>query len=188
MISNTAIVIEKLKSANIPAIEKWLICLLVRNGLRISEITHCQNIKLIDNHTVSVWQPKVKEKRICQVIDYLEIMPHIFTGNNLTDWNRNRWYYYRLFDRLGISEQLVGHQNRSVTHLPRHQRANEVYNNTLDISLAAKSLGHRGLKSIKYYVKEPKNQVLNNKGILKNPEGAIEGLVITKGGIIYIRK
>ena len=184
---NSEMIIEKIKKNDLPLIEKFLISLLVRNGLRISEITHTQNIKLIDNHSVSIWQPKTKSFRTAQIVDYQEHVNVLFAEMQLKEWNRNRQYYYRLFDKIGISQLLDNHKNRSVTHLPRHIRANDVYNATSSMELVSKELGHKSLRSAQHYVKQPSQRTALQRGVLNPATGVMLNVRVTRTNVIYMR-
>ena len=183
----TESIVEKIKKSNLPIIEQFLILLLVRNGLRVSEITHTENIKLIDLHTVSVWQRKTKSFRTAKIADFQENIDKIFVGSVMREWNRNRQYYYRLFDKLGISQLLENHKNRSVTHLPRHIRANDVYAATKSMDLVSKELGHKSLRSASHYVKVEPQRTALQRGVLNPSTGVVVNLRVARNNVIYMR-
>ena len=185
---NSEQIIEQIKKSTIPDIEKYLICILIRNGLRISEITHCQNIKLIGNQLLSVWQKKTKTIRTANVVDFQQLTKYLFINGNLTVWNRDRYYYYRVFKRLGISELLIGRQHKSVTHLPRHKIATEIYNETNSIELVTAQLGHKSTRSASHYLPPKPQPTVNQRGILSTNTGTANNLRISIKGIIYAAK
>lgn len=168
--------------------EKWLICLLVYNGLRISEICDVRNFTYISDNEIIIYQKKTRISRRAVVLHYSNLTKEICNHLNFSRFNRNRWYYYRVFKRLGIYEKIIGHKVMSVTHLPRHKKAQEVMTVTNSLKEVANQLGHNGLRSVKYYLPTDKKNILNQRNILENPNGSIENLTITKTGVIYYKK
>lgn len=66
----------------------------------------------------------------------------------------SRYYFYRLFKRLGLYSHFGNNVNNSVTHYFRHLRGLDVQNSFADWELTASALGHKSTKSTVYYAQD----------------------------------
>jgi hypothetical protein len=63
----------------------------------------------------------------------------------------SRFYFYRLFKRIGLYGKFGSNDNNSVTHYFRHLQGLDVQNSFNDWALTASALGHKNEKSTIYY-------------------------------------
>ena len=63
----------------------------------------------------------------------------------------SRFYYYRLFKRLGLYEKFNGNVNNSVTHYFRHKLLSSFKSEEIEIETRQNFIGHKSKKSTKYY-------------------------------------
>lgn len=63
----------------------------------------------------------------------------------------SRFYFYRLFKRIGLYGTFGNNSNQSVTHYFRHLQGLDVQNSFEDWELTASALGHKNVKSTLYY-------------------------------------
>lgn len=68
----------------------------------------------------------------------------------------SRFYFYRLFKRVGLYGHFGNNCNNSVTHYFRHLRGLDVQDTFNDWDLTANALGHKSSKSTLYYGKRQK--------------------------------
>jgi len=66
----------------------------------------------------------------------------------------SRYYYHRLFVKLGINKRFEGNSKQSVTHVGRHLKGLSYKNDNLTDRDKAKILGHKNIENLKYYEKE----------------------------------
>jgi len=166
--------IANVRNANIPDIEKLLICCLIRNGLRVSEICDTSLITLINNTQLAIYQPKTRETRIVHIHEYNSIITAHINARQPIRWNRNRFYYYRLFKRYGWYEYNPNAKHQKVTHAPRHQLVNQLFEATKQINAVKNAIGHKSKSSTEHYLTK------TNKQRLKQSEPTKEQKPTTK--------
>lgn len=178
---------NKLIKMNLPREERFLIMLLLCNGLRVSEI--CENMEIIptDSLRCNVYQVKTKTYRVASVFYENNLAKELSEKYKKIEWYRNRWYYYRIFKRLGISQTLENRTNASVTHLARHTIARSMASHQADKEAIKSQLGHRSIKSQESYTGRKATGLKQKGGILNSPSGQENKLVITKRGVIYMK-
>lgn len=132
-------------------IDRIVIMLLYTYGLRISEVLSIRFNDISETGTILIHPKKGSEVRL--------VSGHIFT-----DWilkhkgllnsgleNRNRWYYYRLFKKLGITKKMVGNENYATTHVFRYMFVAEIKKRSGDSLTTQKIVGHKSQKSTVLY-------------------------------------
>ena len=115
--------IEWIVKGSLPPQEKILIILLLRNGLRVSEIADPSGIRKIDKFSVSVYCTKSKTYRTCMLAEAAEIEFRYQVLANISAWKRNRFYYYRTMKGLLVGVETNRTANTAVTHAARNIRA-----------------------------------------------------------------
>jgi len=182
------LLISKMKMDFLSPDYQLLICLLFENGLRSSEITAGGQVRYLGNGRFSVFQKKTKSWRFC-FCSKPDLYAHLAVNDFVTSiMYLNRMYLWRLFKKWGIYEQLPEHQKLTVTHLPRHEVANQILAQTNNAELIQQALGHKSRKSQESYIgkKAAKTTVRGVDGFI--PAEASTAVVITKKGVIRARR
>lgn len=134
--------------------ELAVIELLFMWGLRVSEVlqVNCSDISRSGN--IRIKALKGSNFRVVRSSLYESFW--LGADSSLLPLNSiySRFYFYRLFKRLGIYGHFGNNCNNSVTHYFRHLRGLDVQNTYEDWELTAQSLGHKSTKSTIYYGKE----------------------------------
>lgn len=181
--------INKILNSKLPNIEQMLICCLLRNGLRISEIADTSKITIVSNCKLSIYEYKTGQSRIVPVFEHQKLLSDLLTMSNRIYWSRNRFYYYRIFKQMGIAFQSENNIKQSVTHAARHIVAEEIMNATNDIQQVQKALGHKSVNSTSHYISNDKKRAKQKKGIIETPTGELPPIKVNKKGVItLIRK
>jgi hypothetical protein len=176
--------VEKIGKLNLHENEKLLICALLRNGLRISEIADTSKITIISSTEISICQFKTNSFRIIPIFEYNDVLKKILKTSNKIFHSRSRWYYYRLFRTIGITQIIEGHKNLSVTHSARYERATSIYNATQDINQAASAIGHKTTTATEGYITTKRKRRQPKSEIETPPIGDISNIRITKNKIM----
>jgi Phage integrase family. len=172
----------------LPVQEKLLIILLLRNGLRVSEITEPENIRKIDDYSVSVYCRKTKSYRTCHLAEAAEIERKYQILNNIGMWKRDRYYYYRKMKGLIVDVDSNRTGNNPVTHAARNIRAQQTFEVTGQIEAASASLGHKSTKSTQSYLKPRQRGATVLRGIEDNVSGGITDFELTRNGVLRRRR
>lgn len=141
-----------LSNQRIPQVERVMIELIYRNGLRVSELLRIKGTDIMLNGSFIIRASKFSSNRIGFVINNSEYLQSFrsFPGYIFADYNRHFVYY--LFKRHGISAQIIGNQNKAVTHVLRHQAIENLQRATNDSAVTAQAIGHRSKKSTEHYL------------------------------------
>ena len=169
---------------NLPPQEKVLIILLLRNGLRVSEIAEPSGIRKIDKWSVSVYCPKTKTYRTCMLAEAAEVEEQYQVLSSIASWKRNRFYYYRLLKGLLSDVETNRTGNTAVTHAARNIRAQTTFDATGQIEAAQASLGHKSSKSTQAYLKPKKRSAKVLEGIEGGLSGTLTPIQVTRTGVI----
>jgi len=169
---------------SLPPQEKVLVTLLLRNGLRVSEITEPSHIRKIDDWSVSVYCRKSNVWRTCVLAEAAEIEKRYNVIQSIGFWTRNRWYYYRLLKGLLPAVQTNRTGNVAVTHAARNIRAQIALNATASIEAAAAAVGHKSTKSTRQYIPRSRKGAIIKQGIEGTVSGTIGSVQLTKKGVM----
>ena len=170
--------------SNYPPQEKLLIILLLRNGLRVSEIADPGGIKKIDNWSVSVYCRKTKTYRTCMLAEAEEIERKYQVLSDISSWKRNRFYYYRIMKGLLVDVDTNRKYNTAVTHAARNIRAQQTFEVTKSVEAAQASLGHKSPKSTQSYLTPQRRGARVLQGIDNNVSGTIDNIQLTRTGVM----
>ena len=168
----------------LPPQERLLIILLLRNGLRVSEIANPAGIRKIDDWSVSVFCYKTKIWRICQLAEAAYIEKEYKVLENIGMWKRNRFYYYRKLKGLLPNIETSRTGNQAVTHAARNIRAQQTYEATGEMDAAKTALGHKSVKSTETYVKQRRRGAKVLKGVEGDASGTINDIQLTRNGVL----
>ena len=171
-------------NGSLPPQEKLLIILLLRNGLRVSEIAEPAGIRKIDDWSVSVYCSKNKTYRTCMLAEASLIEQQYGVLNDIAAWRRSRFYYYRIMKGLlvGIETNRTG--NTAVTHAARNVRAQQTFEATGSVEAAQAALGHKSPKSTQSYLKPARRGAKVLKGIEDTASGTISSIQLTRSGVL----
>ena len=141
-----------LSNQRIPQVERVMIELIYRNGLRVSELLRIKGTDIMLNGSFIIRASKFSQNRIGFVVDNARWLQSYrsYPGFIFADYNRHFVYY--LFKRHGISAQIIGNQNKAVTHVLRHQAIENLQRATNDSAATAQAIGHRSKKSTEHYL------------------------------------
>lgn len=125
--------------------------LLMFYGLRISECLRIQPTDIKSNGYIRIKGVKGSKDRL------------VFPYNNAQYWLTtlkyqcpignvySRFYFYRLFKRLGLYELFSGHKNKSVTHYFRQKLMRSLESENVERTTRSDFIGHKNKKSIEHY-------------------------------------
>ena len=176
--------VQWIMKSNLPPQERVLIIILLRNGLRVSEIANPSGIRKIDDWSVSVFCNKTKTYRTCMLAEAETIEREYQVLSDISLWQRNRFYYYRVLKGLlpDVDTQRTG--NTAVTHAARNIRAQQTFEATQSIEAAQASLGHKSAKSTQSYLKPRQRGARVLKGVDNNVTGTIDSMNVTRTGVL----
>ena len=125
--------------------------LLMFYGLRISEVLRIGQRDILNNGYIRITGSKGSNDRMIYPSKNSSYWQNTLKQNLPLSNTYSRFYYYRLFKRLGIYERFSGRKNSSVTHLFRQKLLREFKTNNIAIDLRAQFIGHKSTKSTKHY-------------------------------------
>lgn len=171
----------------LPPQEKVLIILLLRNGLRVSEIVNAGKLRILDKWRIYVYSTKNKHWRVCQTAEGAEIIGQFGESLNLNNWQRNRFYYYRLLRGLlaGIETQREG--NTAVTHAARNILAQQTYEITGSEQATMQAIGNKSIEATAHYVRRNQRRAFVKGGIKGKVSGTVSNLTANTKDVIRKR-
>lgn len=135
-------------------IDRIVIRLLISSGLRISEVLSLKAFDIAADGSILIRSKKGSNIRYISGMEFSS-----FLGINAV-WFcselscRNRWHYYRLIKRLGISVVVSGNSNASVTHLFRYAFVERIIGLSGSVEESAQIVGHKNKKNTgRYFIK-----------------------------------
>lgn len=124
-------------------------------GLRISSIINLDTSDISNIGALRIKQGKGSEDLIIysqRFTDFLLFLKKIEVGKIFVS---SRFYYYRLYKKLGLYQRFGKNVNMSVTHIFRHNVALDMKTSNIDKKDVKRFLGHKNVKSTeKYYDKD----------------------------------
>lgn len=132
-------------------VDKAVIELLYFYGLRISEVLSIKASDVTFMGHIKLKTLKGSEPRFIQSILFPSFW--VLSGKSILPLKDtySRFYFYRLFKKLGYYHRYQGNQNFSVTHFFRHQLANDLKASGYSVSDVQAFLGHKSEKSTLHY-------------------------------------
>ena len=137
-------------------IEKAVIELLMLNGLRISEVLNIKPTDVLSNGFISIKGLKNSKDRLVRPVFYGSKWRNNFTGLLPLKIYYSRYYFYRLFKKIGIYAKYGNNVYNSLTHYFRHEIVISMRNSGVDDRAISDFLGHKSMDSLKYYTNEKK--------------------------------
>lgn len=149
-------VINLLSSVSqIPTLSAYL-SLLFTYGLRISELLSCNSKDMVDRDIIRVKGCKGSNDRILRVVDNRDYWNKKYLVDYQLSYDYNRFFIYRLLKQHGIYEVFGDNKKFSVTHIARHMIMLKYKDKGLNDQQLCEVLGHRSIKSIKWYMQDVK--------------------------------
>ena len=133
--------------------DKAVIELLYRYGLRITEVLKIKQTDLFGNNLIQIKTLKTKEVRFISPITYANFWFSVYYYRLPLSSVFTRFYFYRLFKKLGYYKKYGQNENYSVTHFFRHQLVKDLEKQGMEKKDISKYLAHRSEKTLEYYVK-----------------------------------
>jgi len=172
----------------LPAVERFLLVLLLRNGLRVSEICNGGNIKLQDKYKALVYCSKNNVWRTCTTAEASELLSDNSVIMDLPIWKRNRQYYYRQLKGLLPNVETSRTGNEAVTHAARNIVAQQVMEATGSMQATKSAIGNTSDRATEKYISKSQRRTLQKGGIKDNISGNVSGINATKSGVLRRRK
>ena len=176
------------KAKNESAEVYFCVEVLVRSGSRIGAVLGLRGTDCIGSGRVIIHQQKGSRPLTCQLIDCSSMADKCVGQNRPLFPNMSYWFIYRLFQKWGCYCRSLGNENNSVTHFPRKQLAQNVYDVTKNVLDVQAVLGHSSYKSAYYYVNELRQKKKYNVQILTTTCGDLSPFIVKRGNIIYLAK
>jgi len=170
--------------SRLPDIEKFLIILLLRNGLRVSEICNTSNIRIIDKYKVYVWCTKNNTWRQCVTGEASELLGTGQVEADLTLWKRNRQYYYRVLKGLLPQVESMRVHNEPVTHAARNIVAQQVCDATESMQATRISIGNSSNRATARYINREQRKAYQKDGLKGNISGTVSSINATVRGVL----
>ena len=157
-------------------------------GLRISDLLKINYSNITPNLLIAIAQSKGSNVLNVQPVFYRDIW-RLIRDNKLSPMSAyNRFWFYKLYKRLGIVLNNGAGRNNSVTHAPRKLLAQELYANDNNLETAKNALGHKDERSTLYYIDQNFRQKKLDSGILRPATANLDPIVLQKNGIIRITR
>lgn len=145
-----------------------IVKLMYYSGARVSDVLKIKRTDVSPRLELTIYQSK-KSLPLIVNLNYSRDFWQGYREGKFRDISTyNRYYLYRHFDKLSISFKSSGNSNRSVTHAFRKFKAQDIYDQTHDVSAAAAALGHKSERSTEFYLENIKKGVINQGGVLSN--------------------
>lgn len=181
-------IISRLVNKNIDKYIIAYITLQFSAGLRISDLLRVSYRNISPSLHITVEQGKGSNTIIAQPIFMREIWREIRDKKMYPIQSYNRFWFYKLYKKLGISKSNGSGRNNSVTHAPRKMLAQQLYTEKDNYEAARVALGHKDIRSTKYYTDEKFRQAVLERGVDGSVSGELGPVTIQKNGIIRLTR
>lgn len=135
------------------AVDKIVIELSLLYGLRISEILSITYRDLLPGQKIFINCKKGSSNRILDGFKYYDELKSFLFSNSCISSIYSRFYFHRLFKRIGISIQIEGNNKQSVTHAGRHFQVRILSESNVNIEDTKHYISHKSIKSTQHYEK-----------------------------------
>ena len=144
--------IDKVKGYALTMTDSAVLELLMFYGLRISEVLRIKQYDIKSTGHIIIKGLKGSNDRLVQPKYYYEFWFKSGYGSLPLGEIYSRFYYYRLFKRMGIGQKFNLNSNTSVTHYFRHNLIIELKRQGVPEHMLSSYIGHVSKKTLKYYV------------------------------------
>ena len=137
--------------SNLSELEKAIIELMFVSGCRISEAISINSNDILKNGSIKLKGSKGSNDRIITVILYRNfwLRNKLFIKSILQPFTR--FYFYRLFRKIGLTFHMSGKCNANVTHSLRQLYIESMNEGNISNELIKNSIGHKSINSQEYY-------------------------------------
>jgi len=151
-----AIVLQCMDNNSLSFTDKLMIDLLYTNGCRVSEILqiHSKNIRV--DGSIFIHGLKGSNDRIIHSTYFSVQLMQMRLNNCFVFMDISRFYYHRLFVKLGLYSSFSTSEKRAVTHVLRHNYIAKIQAEFKDLNLTNRSTGQKSISSTLHYTKKNK--------------------------------
>lgn len=128
-----------------------LIELLLIGGLRISEALSLTIFNISGDGRIKIKGLKGSNTRIVCPMLYVKYFLYCKQVKRDPFEGRTRFYYYRLFKKLGLVKYFGEDRRSAVTHSIRHQVIADLNKNGATLAEIQQFIGHKSINSTKHY-------------------------------------
>ena len=151
---NIESILSNMKAERIPEAVRAYVSLQFCSGARISDLLAVDFKCISKNLNISILQGKQSQALTVQPVHYRAFWASV-RDNELQPMDiYNRFYFYRLYKRFGISISRPHGKNNLVTHAFRKNLADDMQQLDGNIKRAQGALGHRSVNSTKHYTSD----------------------------------
>lgn len=136
--------------------ESLAIDLLLSGGIRISELLQIRYSDITAIGQVKINALKGSSDRLIstmyhskELIKYRHLNGYLFEGFS-------RWYFHRLFIKLGFYQMNNNSKKRVTTHIFRHHLVTDIQKQFNEIELTQSTIGHKRQSSTEWYINKNK--------------------------------
>ena len=149
-------ILHSMETADIPLAVRAYVSLHYYSGARISDLLAVDFTCISRNLNISILQGKQSQALTVQPVHYRDFWIRV-RDNELKPMELyNRFYFYRIYKRFGITVSRPKGRNNLVTHAFRKHLADDMQQLDGNIKRAQGALGHRSVNSTKHYTDEIK--------------------------------
>lgn len=185
---NIELLLKELEEKNFDPKLLAYISLQFTAGLRISDLLKINYSNITPNLLIAIEQGKGSNVLNVQPVFYRDIWRAIRDNKLSPMSNYSRFWFYKLYKKLGIMMDNGAGRNNSVTHAPRKLLAQELYANDNNLEIAKNALGHKDERSTLYYIDPSYRQKKLDSGLLRPSSANLDPIVLQKNGIIRITR
>lgn len=147
-------ILHTMESADIPLPVRAYVSLHYYSGARISDLLAVDYTCISRNLNISILQGKQSQALTVQPVHYRDFWIRV-RDNELKPMELyNRFYFYRIYKRFGITVSRPKGRNNLVTHAFRKHLADDMQRLDGNIKRAQGALGHRSVNSTKHYTND----------------------------------
>ena len=154
VLANIDRLFESKEVRKLPLSVQTVIELQMLYGLRISEVLGIANRDLTSQGLIKVRGAKGSSDRFIYSVRFGYYCDYVRINSIAKLCDYSRYYFYRLYKRLGIYARFNGNEVNSVTHYFRHRLMELNKKDGLSIEDSRKFIGHKRLSSTKKYRNE----------------------------------
>jgi len=141
------------KNSLVGEYEKAVIELQFLYGLRISEVLNIHYSDILPNGSIRIKGLKNSNNRIVFPIQMRSFWFRFLMSESIPPRSYNRFYFYRLYKKLGLYQLSSSNQNASVTHMLRYTYIAQLLEAGETIDSIRQLIGHKNINSTIHYLK-----------------------------------
>lgn len=145
-----------LSSKSLSPFESLAIDLLLSGGIRISELLQIRYSDITAIGQVRINALKGSSDRLISTMYHAKELIRYRNLNGLLFEGYSRWYFHRLFVKLGFYQLNNGSNKRVTTHIFRHHLVTDLQNQFNQIELTQATIGHKRQSSTNWYIQKNK--------------------------------